>query len=408
MRRARHILFLSQVCVIAAAGGIAACGTPGPSDTGGSGGLSSGGTAVGGSADAAGGSATGGQSNTGGQGSGGQNAGGGNAGGASSGGDGAGTGGAPPEVDCNTGTLTTRLPCQLSKTGLYESDMTTLAEGVRTFAPQFPLWTDSAEKKRWIYLPPDSTIDTSNMDFWKYPKGTKFWKEFVRDGKRVETRLIEKQNDEDRWFMVAYKWQDDQKDAIAVPDGEMNASGTDHDIPNSDQCFTCHSQQADRAIGFSAIQLSHDDDTLDWNLTKLAAAGLLSDPPAAPLVFSSGWSDLEKSTFGYMHGNCGTCHNPVGSANSVTGLDMWIKVADLALPAAESSVFLNTVGVDIRKTDGEIPASTKRFDPKSLENSAIYQRFLNKGQTFTMPPLGSEVADPDGKEAFENFIMSLE
>ena len=51
------------------------------------------------------------------------------------------------------------------------------------YAPKFQLWSDSATKKRWIYLPPGSQIDTSDMDFWKFPVGTKVWKEFSAVGR---------------------------------------------------------------------------------------------------------------------------------------------------------------------------------------------------------------------------------
>ena len=311
--------------------------------------------------------------------------------------------------ECNNGTLKTRLPCLLSETGLFAADVQTLGDGVRPFSPQFALWSDAAEKRRWIWLPPDSQIDTSDMDFWTFPAGTKIWKEFTRDGTRVETRLIEKQPS-GTWYTVAYLWRADQSEADAVPDGMMNASGTEHDVPNSDACWACHSQQPDKALGFSAIQLAHapfDAATNEWTLERLAEANLLTNPPAGAFEFSEGWSDEHRTLFGYLHANCGTCHNPQGSANSQTGLDLWIKAEDLSKSAEESSVYVGIVDVDIMKLDVELEA-TKRIDPGSLENSAIYQRFSNKGQAWSMPPLGTEVTDPTGQELLEAFILGLE
>lgn len=329
-------------------------------------------------------------------------------GGPETGGTGAGGG---PEVDCNTGTLTTKLPCKLSETGLFVDEQETLGEGIHRYAPQFALWSDGAEKRRWVWLPPDTQIDTTDMNYWSFPVGTRFWKEFSRDGIRVETRLIEKQRS-GTWYTVAYLWQDDQKEAIAVPDGQMNASGTEHDVPNADQCWTCHSQQPDKALGFSAIQLSHagedPENALEWTLDKLVAQNLLTAPPSEPLEFSAGWSDLERNMLGYMHANCGTCHNPQGSANSTTGLDMWLKVDDLAKAATESSVYLGLVGVDITKMDGNPPGAPKRIDPGSLTTSAVYQRFMDKDQGWKMPPLASDEVDTDAQEIFEEFIMSVE
>lgn len=319
---------------------------------------------------------------------------------------GGGTGGS--DDSCNMGTLKTRLPCRLSQTGLFGATPETLGEGVRPFTPQFALWSDSAEKRRWIWLPPDTQIDTSDMNFWAFPAGTKIWKEFTRDGTRVETRLIEKQPS-GTWYAVAYLWRDDQTEADAVPDGMMNASGTQHDVPDADACWSCHSQHPDKALGFSAIQLAHADaaDPNEWTLERLLDAGLLTAPPEGTFEFSDGWPEEERALFGYLHANCGTCHNPKGSANSQTGLDLWMKADDLAKGAEESSVYQAIVDVDIMKLDVELEA-TKRIDPGSLENSAIYQRFSNKGQPWSMPPLATEIADPTGLELLEAFILGLE
>src|SRR5690606_34275934 len=107
-------------------------------------------------------------------------------------------------VGCSSGCFTAQkcppprglpegLPKRLSETGLYRDIRKgELAEGVRFYVPRFELWTDGAEKRRWIALPPGTRIDTSDMEDWQFPVGTKLWKEFVRDGVRVETRLLQK------------------------------------------------------------------------------------------------------------------------------------------------------------------------------------------------------------------------
>ena len=322
----------------------------------------------------------------------------------------AGSGGTAPGVDCSkpsaAGSLTTRLPCLLSATGLYAADMVTLAAGVHPYAPSFELWSDGASKQRFISLPAGSKIDTTDMDYWSFPIGTKLWKEFTRDGVRVETRLIEKQ-DSGSWYTVAYQWRADQKEADAVPNGVMNASGTQHDIPNNDQCLTCHSQTPDKALGFSAIQLSHDKllqpaSPLEWTLSTLMADGLLTAPPAA--VFNVPGTELDRKFFGYLHANCGHCHNPKGTANSQTGLDMWLKVADLKGTVSQFSVYQGIFGTDIAWLDGDHPAAPKRVAPGSLADSAIYQRFIKKAEAWSMPPLGTEVVDPDAKKLMEDWI----
>src|SRR5262245_17394980 len=66
------------------------------------------------------------------------------------------------------------LPERLSQTGLYASAATEpIATDVLSFRPQFELWSDGARKRRWIRLPPETRIDTSDMDAWQFPVGTK-------------------------------------------------------------------------------------------------------------------------------------------------------------------------------------------------------------------------------------------
>ena len=67
----------------------------------------------------------------------------------------------------------------LSQTGLY-ADIATkaLASDLIDLTPRYPLWSDGAVKRRWLRLPPGTTIDTSDMDHWTLPVGAQLFKEF--------------------------------------------------------------------------------------------------------------------------------------------------------------------------------------------------------------------------------------
>ncbi len=72
-------------------------------------------------------------------------------------------------------------PSTLACTGLYADIVTkTLAPGVRFYAPAVPLWSDAAQKGRWIQLPAGTQIDASDPNEWTFPVGTKVWKEFSK------------------------------------------------------------------------------------------------------------------------------------------------------------------------------------------------------------------------------------
>jgi len=98
----------------------------------------------------------------------------------------------PPQASPQAGDVTAHLVCQ-GPPGLYENgSCSKLASGVRPYEPAYALWSDGAEKERFIYLPPGSKIDTQNPDRWRFQVGTRLYKTFAVDGRRIETRLIEK------------------------------------------------------------------------------------------------------------------------------------------------------------------------------------------------------------------------
>ena len=108
-------------------------------------------------------------------------------------------------------------PASIECTGLY-ADLATkqLAPGVRSYAPAVPLWSDGAEKERWISLPPGTQIYAGDPSEWVFPVGTKVWKQFRRDGKRIETRLFQK-TQPGYWVRTTYAWSDDESAATISP-----------------------------------------------------------------------------------------------------------------------------------------------------------------------------------------------
>ena len=123
-------------------------------------------------------------------------------------------------ANADAGDGSTGDPMLLSQTGLYANIATgALAPGLQAYQPQFALWSDLATKKRWIKLPPGSKIDTSDMNYWSFPNDTKIFKEFTRDGVRVETRMIWKHGAGD-WFMLI-----DATDVGALPAAMLRFSG---------------------------------------------------------------------------------------------------------------------------------------------------------------------------------------
>src|SRR5690349_19811834 len=103
------------------------------------------------------------------------------------------------------------LPQHLADTGLYVAGGTTVRPDVLPFSPQYPLWSDGAAKRRWIWLPPGARIDATQPDAWDFPRGTRLWKEFAH-GRAIETRYLERAAD-GSWNFGSYVWNAEGTDA---------------------------------------------------------------------------------------------------------------------------------------------------------------------------------------------------
>jgi hypothetical protein len=290
----------------------------------------------------------------------------------------------------------------LSEVGLYADIATrTLAPGVVEYAPAYALWSDGAIKRRWIALPAGAVIDTSDMDHWQFPIGTKLFKEFRVGDVVVETRVIERTGPDD-YFMGAFVWNDDDSDAVFAPDGQRDARATQHDVPRDVACWDCHEGEAGRVLGFSAAQLSHDGPGL--TLSGLADAGALSSPPPAGVTYPIPGNDIERSALGYLHANCGHCHHESGPGFEDVDLVLRVDV-DETEPSA-TRLFATTVGVGLERW--ETPAYDLRIAPGQPEASAVVARMNLRGGAFDqMPPLATEIVDTAAVDRISAWIASI-
>ena len=190
---------------------------------------------------------------------------------------------AAPHVDAPTDADPLR-PATLAGTGLCVDDACTqINPDVHEYAPQWVLWADGATKRRWIYLPASTTIDTTtDPDYWEFPVGTKIWKEFSQDGAKVETRFLERVGSAGTttdWFYMPYQWNEAGTATMQVPDGVMGANGTIHDIPSQGQCLACHNNTPNKVLGFGALMLDYAAGSGLLDLDGTNALGWLDAAP---------------------------------------------------------------------------------------------------------------------------------
>jgi hypothetical protein len=324
----------------------------------------------------------------------------GSAGTAGGGGAAAGAGGDGVEIPTYGG------PPLLSGTGLYANiEARELAADVIEYDVAYPLWTDGAKKARFVALPEGQTIDTTDMDHWVFPVGTRAWKEFWRDGTLVETRYLEKLFDEterdkkaERWQYVAYIWNAAGTDADAAPAGAEDAGGTEHDVPDIETCWQCHNGTRDFPIGISAMQLSGRDGETGA-LSQFADAGLLSAPTEAE--FPMPGTGVVQEALGYLHGNCGYCHSGEHFLADIRHFRFSVRVGD-ATPE-ETQTYTKAFGY---ATTHDMLGTVVVIEPGDPDASQAYVRMGESGE-LKMPPYGTEIVDDAGRAIIREWIASL-
>ena len=296
----------------------------------------------------------------------------------------------------------------LAETGLFaDPSALRIANDAVAFEPTFWLWSDGANKRRWLRLPPGTRIDTTDMDHWIFPIGSKLWKEFSLGGVLLETRLIERYGEgpEDYW-MGAFVWNAGQTEAVLAPDGQMNIGGTRHDAPDTQQCGACHGGEPGRVLGFSALQLSRPPNSsrVGPTLSDLIRQELLTNPPtsgrqgpvSAPRTGAT-------AALGYLHANCGHCHNRNGVAWPDTQMVLRLGMAEPDL--VQSEVYRSLVGRDLQFWGNGV--ITKRVVAGNPSASAVVARMSVRGNADQMPPLATEEPDREGLAQIESWISSL-
>ena len=311
-------------------------------------------------------------------------------------------------------------PARLSETGLYVPGRVGVVDPRnRRFSPQYPLWSDGAIKNRWVFVPSGATIDARDDSSWEFPVGTRFWKEFTFDGRKVETRMLWKAT-ASRWIAVSYIWNDVQTDALLAPDaGEPGivsvGANRRHSIPSTNDCLACHGAKRTEPLGFNALQLSTDRDpnaihgeplpegavTLRTLVDERLIAPARTDLVAAPPRIRS-TSSRTRSMLGYLTTNCGSCHR--GSTDIATQVPS-LKYSDVMRDG--DAVAASLVG---RKTAWQVPGvadgASVIVDVEAPERSAMLARMRSRSPSSQMPPLGTVIRDQVAVDALSQWTTA--
>jgi hypothetical protein len=311
------------------------------------------------------------------------------------------------------------LPHRLQDTGFYAAKGDAPSGTPHTFTPQYPLWSDGTEKRRWIYLPPGASIDASDPDAWLFPRGTKFWKEFALGERPVETRFIEHQAD-GTWQFAAYVWNSAGTEAVLAPNRGVTLSGVPgaprgrYIVPSRSDCTVCHGSAPVPVLGFSALQLSSDRDPEaagarplrdgDVDLRRLVAMGMLRNLPARLVLFPPripAATPIERAALGSLHGNCAHCHNTSGNRTPLP-LTLAQGVADPI--GSYQQVLRSTIGAVSRWRAPHDESDAQIIVPGSASSSVLAARMQSRRAATQMPPHGTQLPDVQSIELIHRWI----
>jgi len=306
-------------------------------------------------------------------------------------------------------------PTDLRCTGLYSDWASkTVASDVHQYDPGLHLWSDGAVKTRWIYLPPAAAgdgaarqpIDTSDMDEWTFPVGTKVWKEFVLEGKRVETRLLWKQA-ASSWYLTTYLWSPDGSSATELLTGELDADGNGYEVPTQGACVKCHAGRRDTVLGFEAVSLSSANAT-PVTMQTLAAQGWITNAPDAAIVIPGNATDV--AALGYLHANCGiACHNRGNGAAEGTGFFTRLEVGQLGTVHA-TDTWQTGVNQPSYVSPPGAATTLALLAPGDAGASCVYYRMSHRtgvdeaGSGIQMPPIDTHRVDEAGVASIAQWI----
>jgi uncharacterized repeat protein (TIGR03806 family) len=332
-------------------------------------------------------------------------------------------------------------PRLLSETGLFVSTADHIPQpGLIPYSVNAPLWSDGANKERFIAVPDNSQILFDDVTYptpppgWRFPGGTVLVKTFSLEmeagnpssTRRLETRLLHHKSmpgDRERygaqfWQGYTFVWNDEQTDAVL-----LDAEGADHVLtirdknapegvrqqtwhfPSRAECTLCHTMAAKYALGVNTLQMNRLHDYGDGQprnqLAQLEEWGVFAKPlPESPdaLLRLADYHDHSKSindrARSYLHANCSHCHRLWGGG-----------LTDFQVPAI---LPLNKTGlIDATPERGHFNIDDPRLIAPGNPDRSLLTHRMTLLKIGRMPHVGSNVVDEEGVELLREWIRQM-
>jgi uncharacterized repeat protein (TIGR03806 family) len=313
---------------------------------------------------------------------------------------------------------------KLSDYHFFDGELKNLtpSKGVVPYKPISELFTDYAEKKRFIWLPSDTKASyNSDEAILNLPIGAAIIKLFYynnvqpnNDTKIIETRVMIKKTT--GWIFAEYIWNSEQTDAFLTTQSTTREISwkrnnfirtINYKTPSISDCNRCHGEIVTLnkyPIGIKPQNLNSSfnySDGIKNQLEKLIEVGYLDNnlPPTITTVVD--YNDVTKSlnlrVRSYFDANCSHCHIDGGEADH----------QDLRF-AFNQTIDPLKMGVGL-SAEHFVPSYNGRIvQPNSISQSILHYRVNTNTDTFyIMPPLGRSVTHTEGVQLIEDWINSL-
>lgn len=309
-----------------------------------------------------------------------------------------------PPASVNDTAIAAGMPRTLAEFGFFADESARQpAAPLVPYELNTPLWSDGADKLRYLYAPPGTRIEADGEGLLRFPVGSALIKTFAfgegDDQRYIETRVL--LHRADGWVALPYLWNAKQTEArlalagarvpVTTPAGEQIS----YRVPNKNQCKACHGRHdAVIPIGPKARNLS------PGLLESLVASDRLDAMPAVER-FLPDWSDeaapTEALARAYLDVNCAHCHQPGGGASN-SGLDLrWEQNDAHALGIDKPPVAAG------RGAGGHAVS----VSPGNPDVSILVHRMASNEPGVAMPELGRATIDERAVEIMREWIEDM-
>lgn len=273
---------------------------------------------------------------------------------------------------------------------------------VLAYALNSPLFSDYAEKYRYVFVPAGQMATYRADGVMDFPVGTALVKTFATPDRFIETRLLIRKSS--GWVAQPYVWNAGGTEAVLKRAGtsvpvEMPTPGGLKSlawaVPNVNQCKGCHAAGHDMVpIGPTAWNLG------PVRLRQWKRQGILTGVPGVlPVVphWDDGAAPVAIRARAYLAVNCAHCHNPNGPASN-SGLFLDFNQSD---PVA--------TGIGKRPVAAGRGSGNREFAivPGHPDRSILAYRMESTEPGVLMPELGRTLTHAEGVALIRAYIAEL-